>query len=183
MVENKNLVNMEEVLKLAEQYKDTEVITLSDGFEVEFNPLFASDRIDKLIETSGQILNSKEKEGQPFIELIKSSDEKFMIFLHFLIVREFTHLGEQMKDTSPSKLFPYFEALITTGYLTELVEEAFAYEEVQKVIKRVAEISALGQSMNELGLHMMDSMAANKDKIERIKEYQAKQAKKNPKKK
>lgn len=183
MTENKNLVDLEQVLKLAERYKDTEIITLNDGFEVEFNPIFASDRIDNVITVSGEILNSKEKEGQPFIELIKSSDEKFMVFLHFLIVREFTHLGVQMKDTTPSKLFPYFEALITTGYLTELVEEAFQFEEVQKVIKRVSEISALGQSMNELGLGMMDAMAKNKDKIERIKKYQEEHSKKLQKKK
>ena len=90
------------------------------------------------------------------------------------MVREFTHLGEQMKDTAPSKLFPYFEALITTGYLTELVEDAFSYEEVKKVIDRVGEVSALGQSMNDLGLAMMDSMDKHKDKIERIQSYQKK---------
>lgn len=171
---NTNLVDLKHVLELAEKYKDTEIITLKDGFEVEFNPLFATDKIDNLITISGEILISKEKEGQPFIELIKSSEQNFITFLHFLMIREFTHLGEQMKDTAPSKLFPYFEALITTGYLTELVEDAFSYEEVKKVIDRVGEVSALGQSMNDLGLAMMDSMDKHKDKIERIQSYQKK---------
>lgn len=166
--EKTNLVDLEHVLELAKKYEDTEVITLKDGFEVEFNPLFAMDRIDKVITVSGEILNSKEKEGQPFIELIKSSEEYFITFLHFLVVREFTHLGEQMKDIRPSKLFPYFEALVKTGYLTELTEEAFDYEEMKKVIDRVGEISAIGQSMNDLGLAMMDSLDKHKDKIERI---------------
>ena len=180
--DNTNLVNLEQVLELAKKYEETEIITLKDGFEVEFYPLFAADKIDKVITLSGEILNSKEKEGQPFIELIKSSEEYFITLLHFLVVREFTHLGQEMEDTRPSKLFPYFEALIKTGYLTELTEDAFDYFELKKVIDRVAEIAAMGESMNQIGLSMMESMDKHKDKIQRIQAYQKAEQNKKSKK-
>ena len=46
---NTNLVDLKHVLELAEKYKDTEITTLKDGFEVEFNPLFATDFNKKVL--------------------------------------------------------------------------------------------------------------------------------------
>lgn len=163
-----NLVDLNHILQEAERYKETEITTVGDGFDVEFYPLFSSDKVDNLIKTAGEIVNSDEKEGQPFIELIESSDEDYMLFIHFLMVKEFTHLGEDMKDKKPSELFAYYEALIKTGYLTELVEDVFLPDQVRKVIKRVAGISALGVNMMNLSADFADSMEEHKGKIENI---------------
>lgn len=187
---NKNLMDLNKVLAEAKRFDETEVATVGDGFEVEFYPLFSSDKIDNLVEVSGSVINSDEEKGKPFIELINSSDENFTLFIHFMMVREFTHLGQQMEDTKPSELFPYFEALIKTGYLAELVEEVFLPEEMRKVFKRVAGIAAVGVHMNEFGLEFMEELEKNRSKIENIKnvrdranDYQKKQETKTDKEK
>lgn len=186
----KNLMDLNEVLAEAKRFDETEVATVGDGFEVEFYPLFSSDKIDNLVEVSGSVMNSDEEKGKPFVELINSSDENITLFIHFMMVREFTHLGQQMESTKPSELFPYFEALIKTGYLAELVEEVFLPEEMRKVFKRVAGIAAVGVHMSEFGLEFMEELEKNRSKIENIKnvrdrasDYQKKQETKTDKKK
>ena len=71
---------------------------------------------------------------------------------------------------SSSTLFPYFEALIETGYLTELIEDIFLQEELQKVIRRVAELGSLNIHMNQLGTYFYESLKEHEDKIKRLQQ-------------
>lgn len=171
--ENKaNLVDMDSVLEQAKKYEEIEPYTMSDGADIEFYPYFAKDKIDNVIRDLQNFASSEEEEGKSFVELINSSDEQFIIFVQFLMVKEFTHFGEQMKDAdTPSKLFPYFEALIKTGYLAELVDEAFIPEEMDKVFKQLANISAAGAQLQDFTMEFVEALDRHKGKIENMNEY------------
>lgn len=179
MSENTNLVKLEQILELAEQYEELEITTIGKDtgkeFDVQFYPHFSSDKIDNLMQELGDFANSKDKDSQPFVELINSSEENFMRIIYFFIIKEFTHIGEDMKQKeTPAELFPYFEALVKTGYLAELIEDVFLAEELQKVFKRVADIGALNEHMNQIGFQFFDSLAEHEDKISRIQELRNK---------
>lgn len=179
MAKNENLVNLDEILKLAEQYEKMEIVTIGEdtgqGFDVQFYPHFASDKVDNIVTQLGAFANSQDKDSQSFVELIKSSEENFMLMIYFFTIKEFTHLGEDMKDKeTPAELFPYFEALVKTGYLTELIEDVFLPEELQKVFKRVADISALNEHVTQIGLNFYDSLKEHEDKIKRIQDFRKK---------
>lgn len=176
MEQNTNLMDMDKVLELAKKYEEKEIVTIGKDtgqeFDVQFYPHFSSDKIDNLLQEIAAFTTSKDKDGQSFVELINSSEENFMLCVYFFIVKEFTHIGEDMKDKKkPSELFPYFEALIKTGYLTELIDDVFLPEELQKVFKRIAEMGSLNEHVNQIGVQFYDSLAKHDDKIKRIQKF------------
>lgn len=176
MTKNNNLLNIEEVLEESRKYETLETATIGQDFEIQFYPHFKQSKIDKLIEDMGMFLNNTDKDSQSFIELINSDEKYEVLIIYFFITKEFTHLGEDMKDKeTPAELFPYFEALIETGYLTELIEDIFLQEELQKVMRRVAEIGSLNIHMNQLGTYFYESLKEHEDKIKRLQQLPKRQ--------
>lgn len=172
MPKETNLVNIEQILTLAKQYEEKEIATIGGNFDIQFYPLFKQEKIDNLVQELGAFLNSNDKDSQSFIELINSGEEHYIRLIYFFVAKEFTHIGEDMKDKkTPAELFPYFEALITTGYLTELVENVFLPEELQKVLKRIAEIGSLNAHINQLGEEFYNALSTHKDKIKRVQKF------------
>lgn len=170
---NEDLIKMDDILKQAEKYDGIETATIGDGeFTVQFYPHFASDKIDNVLVELGAFLNSKDKDSESFIELINSSEENVMMLTYFFIVKEFTHIGEDMKDkNTPAELFPYFEALIKTGYLTELIENVFLAEEIQKVIMRMSDRAALSEHVNQFGIQFFESLSEHEETLKRLNQY------------
>ena len=171
MTKNNNLLNMEEILEESKKYDTLETATIGKDFEVQFYPNFKQSKIDNLLEEMSNFFSNTDKDSQSFIELINSDEKYEVLIIYFFIAKEFTHLGEDMKDKeTPAELFPYFEALIETGYLTELIEDIFLQEELQKVIRRVAEMGSLNIHMNQLGTYFYDSLKEHEDKIKRLQQ-------------
>lgn len=184
MKKNDKMLNMDTVLKQNEKFDQIETATLSNDFDVQYYPTFKQSKLDNLVEELGKFLISKDKDSQSFIELINSDDKYSILITYFFIVKEFTHLGEQMKDAeTPAQLFPYFEALVETGYLTELIEDVFSAEEIDKVIKHVAEISSINTHIDNLGNYFYNAMGEHQDKIERLQGYRNAQENTSTKKK
>src|SRR5699024_12475338 len=121
MSENTNLVKLEQILELAEQYEELEITTIGKDtgkeFDVQFYPHFSSDKIDNLMQELGAFANSKDKDSQPFVELINSSEASFMRIIYFFIIKEFKYIGKKMnqEETHP-KIFPYTNSIVKTGY-------------------------------------------------------------------
>lgn len=177
-VKNDNLINLQHIMDEAKKYDKVELASLSGGFDLQFYPEFSQTKVQKVILNIAEFLSyhdEEDKESMEFVKLITDEDEheNLILIIYFFIVAEFTSIGEQIKeevgkDKTPKNLFPYFDALIKTGYLHEIVNDVFMPEQVEKVMEVFAEQSALSHHLSVLSTQFAEEMEKNKDKIERI---------------
>lgn len=132
--ETKNLSQLDGILKLADKYDEIEQYELSNGELIEYYPYFSASKINELTEEFHRYANSEDKTEKKFMDTVLEDDFNLVMFYYFLAVKKFTHYGEQMKRIKKVKsLIPYYNALLETGILQEIVDDAFLFDELIKL--------------------------------------------------
>lgn len=173
------LVSLEGIVDIAKKYDKTEVATLSDGFDIGYYPYFSYKKITNVMNNLNHFLSynaTNDKESLDFVEFIAKdeTEESFTLLIYFFTILEFTHIGSDLEPKKkPKELFPYFESLVKTGYLIEIIDEVLFSDEVAKVIKEVSKISSLNESMNLLGEEFTRQLAEQEDAIKRLQTFQS----------
>lgn len=130
-----NLLNLEEIKKLAEQYEDSEIYTLKTvNQDIKFNPYFSRTKIRELMEEFQKYMQSEDEADKSYMEHVTSTNQNTILFWYFLAIKKFTSLGEDLNRKRKVKsLFPYYKALLETGILEEIINDVFVYSELQKI--------------------------------------------------
>lgn len=132
--ETKNFSQLDGILKLADKYEEIEQHTLANGELIEYYPYFSAIKINEITEEFYNYSNSEDKTDKKFMDTVLENDFNLVMFYYFLAVKKFTHYGEQMKRIKKVKsLVPYYNALLETGILQEIVDDVFLFEELMKL--------------------------------------------------
>lgn len=137
-----NLVDITKVLELAEKYDEIQPYTLNNGEDMEFYPYFSTTKIEEILEEFQTYMQSEDKDDKAFMEVVTANDITTVLFWQFLAVKKFTHFGEQMKVTKASELSHYYNALLETGLLDEIINDVFLVSELKKINDMFATKSA-----------------------------------------
>lgn len=163
---NKNILNIAEVVDKASKYDEIQDYTLSNGKNIQFYPYFSRTKVKEIIEEFQSYTQSDDKDDQAFMELINKNDFSTILFWYFLCVKKFTHFGEQMKECKQVKdLAPYYNALLETGVLEEIINDVFIYDELKKINDMFANDSAIMVSAMEFLNTYEDSLEDARSKF------------------
>ena len=100
------------------------------------------------------------------MDKVSNDDVSLVLFWYFLAVKKFTHFGESMKRIKKVKsLAPYYNALLETGILEEICNDAFAYEELSKVTEMFAKEAAINVTANEFVNKYEDEIEVAREKF------------------
>ncbi|QYG29989.1 hypothetical protein K0O13_07725 [Mammaliicoccus sciuri] len=130
-----NLLNLEEIKKLAEQYEDTEIHTLKTvNQDIKFNPYFSRTKIAEIMEEFQKYMKSEDEADKKYMEHVTETEQNTILFWHFLAIKKFTSIGDELNRKRKVKsLFPYYKALLETGILEEIINDVFSFTELQKL--------------------------------------------------
>lgn len=130
-----NLLNLEEIEKLAKQYEDSEIYTLKTvNQDIKFNPYFSRTKIREIMEEFQRYMQSDDEADKKYMKHVTSSDQNAILFWYFLAVKKFTSIGDELNRKRKVKsLFPYYKAILETGILEEIINDVFIYSELQKI--------------------------------------------------
>ncbi|HCT0450569.1 TPA: hypothetical protein LQO40_001947 [Staphylococcus pseudintermedius] len=145
-----NVINITDVVNQASKYDEISDYTLSNDETMQFYPYFSRTKITEIIEEFQVYTQSENKEDKKIMESITSGETHIILFWYFLMIKKFTHFGVQMeKAKSLSELVNYYNALLETGLLEEIVNDVFLFDEVKKVNNMFANSTALMTSTVE----------------------------------
>lgn len=171
MAENK-VLDIKTIVEQAKKYDEILPYTLKNGEDMEFYPHFSRTKIKEIIAEFQEYMASENKEDKKFMEVVTQDEVSTMLFWYFLAIKKFTHFGEQMKRLKTARgLAPYYNALLETGLLEEIVNDVFIYEEVKKINDMFAtEVATMGAAMEIMNTYEEQlKKAQNKFKEETIK--------------
>lgn len=164
--DNKKNLNISDVVENASKYDEIETYTLKNGEDIQFYPYFSRTKVKEIIEEFQSYLNSEDKQDKKFMETVTQDDMHTMMFWYFLAVKKFTHFGEQMKNCKQvKKLIPYYNALLETGVLEEIINDAFIYSELKKITEMFADDSAMMVAAMEFLNKYEDSLDNAREKF------------------
>jgi hypothetical protein len=157
----KSTLTVGKVSKLQNKYSEQELFTYSDGETINVNTTFRPSLVEELLEEYGTLINLYEEES------VDELEDKFKLrFLYFLILKYFTDLGKDVSD-EPPLLLKQFNDFVDSIYLTELINEGFPKDEVEKVMDKATEVTAtynyLGTLSSKLTEKFEDLDIKNKD--------------------
>lgn len=184
---DQKLVSVEEIVGLAKKYEKTAIATLSGDFDIGFYPYFAKEKILNVVNNVSEFLafeDDKDDESTVFVDFVREdeTEQNFMLLIYFFMITEFTHIGSDLDGKKkPKELFPYFEAMLKTGYLIEIVDEVFNAEEVAKVITEISKTAAISNNLELMTAEFTSQLEEQEDAIKRLQKFQKTMDKKNKK--
>ena len=132
--ETNKLSQLDGILKLAEKYEEIEQHTLTNGDLIESYPYFSANKINDITEEFYNYSNSEDKSDKKFMNTVLENDFNLVMFYYVRAVKKFTHDGEQMNRIKKvNSVIPYYNALLETGILQEIVDDVFLFEELMKL--------------------------------------------------
>lgn len=156
------VLKLSQVKKESSQVNKRELFELENGTAIEYNPVFAYDKIEELfIEyQNGHVF--AQKNNLDFFD----NQRNIYFYLLFLAIKYFTHFEKELSNDFESQIIE-MNHLIKTGYFTKIVDEVFNPKEVNKIIKHfekwiVSNLSiikmeeAIQDKTNELDLMIQD---------------------------
>ncbi|MEJ7218479.1 hypothetical protein [Staphylococcus gallinarum] len=148
--ETNDLLNLKDIVSEVEKYDEISTHTLNNGQDMEFYPYFSRTKIKEIIEEYKNYMMSEDKEDKAFMEMVTKDEINIVLFWYFLSIKKFTHFGESMKRIKKVKsLAPYYNALLETGILEEIINDAFVYSELKKINDMFAKDAAVSTSAME----------------------------------
>ncbi|MFQ3843269.1 hypothetical protein AABD41_01320 [Staphylococcus pseudoxylosus] len=145
-----NLIDLKNIVDEADKYEEINTHTLNNGQDMEFHPYFSRTKIKEIIEEYKNYMMSEDKDDKAFMEMVTKDEINIVLFWYFLTIKKFTHFGESMKRIKKVKsLAPYYNALLETGILEEIVNDAFVYTELNKINDMFAKDAAISTSAME----------------------------------
>lgn len=164
----KSTLTMGKINKVQKSYSEQYLFTYSDEETININTTFRPSLVEELLEEYGTLINLYEEENEDENEL---SDKFKLRFLYFLIMKHFTDLGKDVSD-EPSLMLKQFNDMVDSIYLSELINEGFPKDEVEKVFDKCTEVTAtysyLGNLSNKLSEKFEDLDIKNKDILANI---------------
>lgn len=102
---------------------------------IKYNKLFSDSKIQFLLIEAYEKMKYAEEND---IEFFKS-DEDLYTFISYLTIKWFTHLGEELKDSSLETDISAMSALVSTGLFKTILNDVFDGNEIQKVLQTMDE--------------------------------------------
>lgn len=144
-----------------------ETYTLVDGKVIKFNTFFLDGKINDLLnELHEKVVEANEKEIDFF-----SSDDNFMHFLYFLMIKYFTHFQKEISNDFETQI-TQMEWLVGSGYYDEIVNEVLPADEADKIMKKFADNAVKGYVLDILEQETKEKAEAlvdNKEILSNIK--------------
>lgn len=136
-----------------------------DGTHIMYNKKFSEDKInDLLVELLTHIKYKFENNFDYFNNYLQ-----IKTYVNFLIIKHFTKLGDEIKDSTLEDNISMLELLGTTGKFRPIFEEVFPDEEVYKVNDRLHELEDLFENVATLDEKLIHNMQQAL-KVEEVRE-------------
>ena len=132
-MENKKL-NLEYIKKLSDSTEEWEIKEIQ-GMELKVKSVFSTTGINNLFKTLGTII-SETQSNSKLKEIL--DDEKILHIIMFLIVKEFTDLGQEIGNTTEEIIKTLYQ-LENSGLLVEIIN-SLPVNEVNKVFQMAFQI-------------------------------------------
>ncbi|MDK1672915.1 hypothetical protein QOK74_08515 [Staphylococcus saprophyticus] len=166
--ETNDLLNLKEIVEKAEKFDEIETFTLNNGQDMQFYPYFSRSKVKEIIDEYKTYMMSEDKDDKSFMEMVNKDELSIVLFWYFLTIKKFTHFGESMKRIKKVKsLAPYYNALLETGLLEEIVNDVFIYDELKKINDMFAREAAVSASAMEFVEKFDSELNKSRDKFEK----------------
>lgn len=132
-MENKKL-NLEYIKKLSDSTEEWEIKEIQ-GMELKVKSVFSTTGINNLFKTLGTII-SETQSNSKLKEIL--DDEKILHVIMFLMVKEFTDLGQEIGNTTEEIVKTLYQ-LENSGLLVEIIN-SLPVNEVNKVFQMAFQI-------------------------------------------
>jgi hypothetical protein len=129
------------IRKKAKEVNEWDTYELEEGVTLKFQPLFSDTKIVEMLENYQKLLKqAKEKE-------LTLSDKNTYFLLLLQCIKQFTHLGKDMKLDIDYQL-DFLEAMTDSGYFKLITEEVFLPGQLKKVYDKVSDVLGADHAMD-----------------------------------
>lgn len=111
---------------------------------IKYYEVFSESRINNLLEELFENVRRDEEKTIGFL----TGDENFLPYIHFLIATRMTSLSNQVPRALEEQI-PLMNELIDSGLFRRIFDEVLDSVEVEKVLDRVVEYSAVVEKIGE----------------------------------
>lgn len=112
----------------------TYVLDEEENLVIKYKEKFNQEEVDQIIVSLYDAVERVMSEEYNFF----TDEGQIMKYLHFLMIKQFTHLGKDIGDTFEEQT-PVMTQLLSTGLFEFIFEHIFEPDEVMKVIKKYQE--------------------------------------------
>lgn len=138
------------IKKQAKKAHTTEKYELEDGSTITFYPVFPELKVETMLEELQRHTITLNEKG------VSLSDKMNLYFINLMIIKYFTHLGEQMPnhvltEGKEAGLLDWLEHFADTGLMKIIMEEVFMKDQVAKVYDKLTEFLGASMLLEELG--------------------------------
>lgn len=160
------LKNIQKQQKKINQWT-TYVLDEKTNTVLKYYEVFDNHKIEELLTEAYEKIQYAEAND---IELF-TDDSRFMQFIYFLLIKHFTHLGDQIPDNLEGQI-QAMDSLVSTGLFEEIFNNILDSNEVLRVVERFQEFQALVIQMGNVLLDAqkeLDEKVVNKEIFNTIK--------------
>ena len=163
-----NELQLDSIVKQSEQIDElsTYVVDKEKNIVIKYNKEFSEIKIGEMMnELFSHIMYDVENKKGFFVD-----DETFMIYINFLMIKHFSHLGGSMKNNTLEENVVYIEHLGKTGYFRLFFNEIFEPKEVAKVFEMVRERAEMVEKIKDAEIDLMNQAQKipSKNKIDEM---------------
>jgi len=170
-------LKLSQIKKQAKQLHIQEKYELEDGSTITFYPIFPELKIEGMLEELQRHTNTLHEKD------VTLSDKMNLYFINLMMIKYFTHLGEQMPnhvlpEGKEAGLLDWLEHFADTGLMKTIMDEVFMKDQVMKVYDKLTEFLGSAMLLEELGektqQHFKNMKLKNQDVFNKLEGFNVK---------